>query len=80
MTAVLFGARAGLTIMPLMLYHQLQPIVCSVLSGRWARRPDGVRGLGHVPVPSGPSATEASARPTGNTDRARAGDLAGEYP
>ncbi|HSA52567.1 MAG TPA: bile acid:sodium symporter family protein [Yinghuangia sp.] len=38
MAAVLFGAHAGLTILPLMLYHQLQLIVCSVLAGRWARR------------------------------------------
>ncbi|UGQ15265.1 bile acid:sodium symporter [Yinghuangia sp. ASG 101] len=37
MAAVLFGSHAGLTILPLMLYHQLQLIVCSVLAGRWGR-------------------------------------------
>ncbi|MYW03064.1 bile acid:sodium symporter [Streptomyces sp. SID3343] len=86
MAAVLFGAHAGLTILPLMLYHQLQLIVCSVLSGRWARRPDGAHDLDHVPAPSGPSAgetsglsAEAGALAVGDDDRARAGDLAGEH-
>ncbi|MFH8405798.1 bile acid:sodium symporter family protein [Streptomyces sp. NPDC018019] len=40
MAAVLFGGAAGLVILPLMLYHQLQLMVCAVIAGRWARRPE----------------------------------------
>lgn len=39
MAAVLFGASAGPVILPLMLFHQVQLMVCAVLAGRWARRP-----------------------------------------
>ncbi|MFF3750951.1 bile acid:sodium symporter family protein [Streptomyces sp. NPDC002018] len=38
MAAVLFGASAGLVILPLMLFHQLQLMVCAVIAGRWSRR------------------------------------------
>ncbi|MYZ36816.1 MULTISPECIES: bile acid:sodium symporter family protein [unclassified Streptomyces] len=37
MAAVLFGSSAGLVILPLMLFHQLQLMVCAVIAGRWAR-------------------------------------------
>ncbi|GCD93188.1 bile acid:sodium symporter family protein [Embleya hyalina] len=80
MAAVLFGAHAGTTILPLMLYHQLQLIVCSVLSGRWARRPDNARDFAHVPAPPAPCATEPTTVPAGNDDRPRTGDLANEHP
>ncbi|MFE3879219.1 bile acid:sodium symporter family protein [Kitasatospora sp. NPDC059146] len=37
MAAVLFpGATAGLMVLPLMLFHQLQLMVCAVLARRWA--------------------------------------------
>jgi sodium/bile acid cotransporter 7 len=39
MAAVLFGARAGLTVLPLMMFHQMQLVVCAVLARRWARQP-----------------------------------------
>ncbi|MFI0258486.1 bile acid:sodium symporter family protein [Streptomyces sp. NPDC017056] len=39
MASVLFGSSAGLVVLPLMLYHQLQLMVCAVLAARWARRP-----------------------------------------
>ncbi|QIQ07108.1 bile acid:sodium symporter [Streptomyces liangshanensis] len=39
MAAVLFGGSAGLVILPLMLYHQLQLAVCSVIANRWSRVP-----------------------------------------
>lgn len=38
MAAVLFGSSAGLVILPLMLFHQLQLMVCAVIAGRWSRR------------------------------------------
>ncbi|MEU4201504.1 bile acid:sodium symporter family protein [Streptomyces sp. NPDC045470] len=40
MAAVLFGGAAGLVILPLMLYHQLQLMVCAVIAARWARQPE----------------------------------------
>ncbi|SEN96402.1 bile acid:sodium symporter family protein [Actinacidiphila rubida] len=39
MAAVLFGAHAGLAVLPLMLFHQMQLMVCAVLAKRWARQP-----------------------------------------
>lgn len=40
MAALIFGARAdiGLILVPIMIYHPLQLVVCGVLAGRWARR------------------------------------------
>ncbi|TQS45685.1 bile acid:sodium symporter family protein [Cryptosporangium phraense] len=35
MATVIFGTGAGLVILPLMLFHQLQLIVCAVLARRW---------------------------------------------
>ncbi|OEV10433.1 bile acid:sodium symporter family protein [Streptomyces nanshensis] len=36
MASVLFGAHASLAVLPLMLYHQMQLIVCAFLARRWA--------------------------------------------
>lgn len=38
MAAVLFGSRAGLTVLPLMMFHQLQLVVCAVIARRWPLR------------------------------------------
>lgn len=38
MASVLFGAQAGLMVLPLMLFHQMQLMVCAVLAKRWARQ------------------------------------------
>ncbi|UZJ33394.1 bile acid:sodium symporter family protein [Streptomyces endophytica] len=35
MASVLFGAQAGLAVLPLMLFHQMQLMVCAVLARRW---------------------------------------------
>jgi sodium/bile acid cotransporter 7 len=37
---LIFGAHPGLGMMllPIMIYHPLQLLVCGVLAGRWARR------------------------------------------
>lgn len=37
MAAMLFGGQAALAVLPLMLYHQMQLIVCARLAARWAR-------------------------------------------
>ncbi|MDT0541885.1 MULTISPECIES: bile acid:sodium symporter family protein [Streptomyces] len=53
MAAVLFGDAAGPVILPLMLFHQLQLMVCAVIAGRWSRRapePSAVPGPPGAPV------------------------------
>jgi sodium/bile acid cotransporter 7 len=41
MASVLFTSeRVALVVVPLMLFHQLQLIVCAMIAGRAARRPD----------------------------------------
>ncbi|QKW07914.1 bile acid:sodium symporter [Streptomyces sp. NA04227] len=41
MAAVLFGRDAALAVLPLMLYHQLQLMVCAGMARRWGRTGDG---------------------------------------
>src|SRR5690606_362648 len=64
MAGVLFGAQASLALLPLMLFHQLQLMVCAVIAGRRSRDPaeapdadadDGVTSPGRA----GPSRTGA---------------------
>jgi solute carrier family 10 (sodium/bile acid cotransporter), member 7 len=38
MASVLFGPAAGLIILPLMLFHQMQLMVCAVIAKRWSRQ------------------------------------------
>lgn len=38
MASVLFGAQAGLAVLPLMVFHQMQLMVCAVLAKRYAAR------------------------------------------
>ncbi|MFF2655272.1 bile acid:sodium symporter family protein [Streptomyces sp. NPDC058045] len=40
MATVLFGAQASLAVLPLMLFHQMQLMVCAVLAKRRARDPE----------------------------------------
>ncbi|MFE0043869.1 bile acid:sodium symporter family protein [Streptomyces albireticuli] len=47
MAGVLFGAQASLAVLPLMLFHQMQLMVCAVLAKRYARRaPEGLETSG----------------------------------
>ncbi|WP_051709024.1 bile acid:sodium symporter family protein [Streptomyces sp. NRRL S-350] len=55
MATVLFGPEAGVMVLPLMLYHQLQLVVGTVLAGRWAR----------APAPGCPSARPGGQAPPG---------------
>jgi len=50
MASVLFGAQASLAVLPLMLFHQMQLMVCAVLARRFADR---------APEPASGSAPEA---------------------
>jgi sodium/bile acid cotransporter 7 len=40
MATVLFGAQASLAVLPLMLFHQMQLMVCAVIAKRRAHDPD----------------------------------------
>ncbi|MET9958638.1 bile acid:sodium symporter family protein [Streptomyces sp. NPDC006326] len=44
MASVLFGAQASLAVLPLMLFHQMQLMVCAVLARRRAREADAASG------------------------------------
>ncbi|MEU7135772.1 bile acid:sodium symporter family protein [Streptomyces sp. NPDC046261] len=60
MAAALFGDGAGLVILPLMLFHQLQLTVCAVIAGRWSRQaPDGPP----PPARPAPDVTRGAVRP-----------------
>ncbi|WUG43247.1 bile acid:sodium symporter [Kitasatospora sp. NBC_00458] len=41
MATVLFGPQAGLLVLPLMMYHQVQLVAGTLLAGRWARAVSG---------------------------------------
>ncbi|MFH8366875.1 bile acid:sodium symporter family protein [Streptomyces sp. NPDC018031] len=59
MASVLFGAEASWMVLPLMLFHQMQLMVCAVLAGRFAA---GAAGPAGRPVPRGGA---AAGRPAG---------------
>ncbi|MCQ4083744.1 bile acid:sodium symporter [Streptomyces sp. RB6PN25] len=61
MASVLFGAQAGLLILPLMLFHQMQLMVCAVIAKRWSTDA-GDGGEGSLPSERSPS-PDAQARP-----------------
>jgi sodium/bile acid cotransporter 7 len=54
MASVLFGAHASLAVLPLMLFHQMQLMVCAVIAKRRARDP--------LPEVSGSAAPTAASR------------------
>ncbi|GGO43986.1 bile acid:sodium symporter [Streptomyces daqingensis] len=59
MASVLFGAHAALAVLPLMLFHQMQLIVCAFVSRRWAARAPQVRASGGARQADGESASLA---------------------
>jgi solute carrier family 10 (sodium/bile acid cotransporter), member 7 len=51
MAKVIFSAHAvGLVVLPLMLFHQLQLMVCAVLAQRWGARPENVDEALHAAI------------------------------
>jgi sodium/bile acid cotransporter 7 len=78
MATVLFGSGAGLAVLPLMLFHQMQLMVCAVIAKRWARqgaaeaaRDDGRAGIAAAAA-SGDSAAAAAESGQGRPERAGA--------
>ncbi|GAA2646857.1 bile acid:sodium symporter family protein [Streptomyces lunalinharesii] len=73
MASVLFGAQAGLAVLPLMLFHQMQLMVCAVLAKRYAAQVDadgrpvvGSGGAGPDRSAQRPPATRSSGSPSTN--------------
>lgn len=61
MASVLFGAQASLAVLPLMLFHQMQLMVCAVIAGRRSHDPVDGHGPGDGSGQlSGPGAAEES--------------------
>ncbi|MFI1302280.1 bile acid:sodium symporter family protein [Streptomyces sioyaensis] len=62
MASVLFGAQAGLVVLPLMLFHQMQLMVCAVLAKRMAARtvPEPRRDGTPAATPAGPGGAAES--------------------
>ena len=75
MAKVLFAAPAvGAIVLPLMVFHQMQLMVCAVLAQRYARRPDAqapaalaTPGMGPVPVVVPPAPAVHTVQPSAGT-------------
>jgi sodium/bile acid cotransporter 7 len=63
MASVLFGAHASLAVLPLMLFHQMQLMVCAVIAKRRAHDPE------ETPAPLAPAAESRTAVGTGTPGR-----------
>ncbi|WP_307624281.1 bile acid:sodium symporter family protein [Streptomyces sp. V3I7] len=59
MASVLFGAHASLAVLPLMLFHQMQLMVCAVIAKRRARDPEAAE----PPTPTAESCTAVGTGP-----------------
>ncbi|WP_225860846.1 bile acid:sodium symporter family protein [Streptomyces triticiradicis] len=59
MAGVLFGAHASLAVLPLMLFHQMQLMVCAVIARRRARDPEATG------LPGGPDGRAGTGDATG---------------
>ncbi|WP_183154487.1 bile acid:sodium symporter family protein [Streptomyces shenzhenensis] len=64
MASVLFGAHASLAVLPLMLFHQMQLMVCAVIAKRRARDPEA-----GTTAPAGPAVAASAAAGTGTQPR-----------
>ncbi|MFC7966752.1 bile acid:sodium symporter family protein [Streptomyces cinereoruber] len=70
MASVLFGAQASLAVLPLMLFHQMQLMVCAVIAKRRAHE-------GETDGPAAPGAPAHEGEPTASEPRAHGGGPAG---
>ncbi|MFE7170622.1 bile acid:sodium symporter family protein [Streptomyces sp. NPDC057616] len=62
MASVLFGAHASLAVLPLMLFHQMQLMVCAVIAKRRAHDADDTGDTGGRPAPVSPRASAGPSR------------------
>ncbi|MEU7487522.1 bile acid:sodium symporter family protein [Streptomyces sp. NPDC042319] len=71
MASVLFGAQASLAVLPLMLFHQMQLMVCAVIAKRYARRAEAAEASETAEIP-GTAEQSAAAGPGEEGGRSRA--------
>ncbi len=57
MASILFGSSAGVTVLPIMIFHQMQLMVCAVLARRYAEK---TKALAATQEPSAPGRKEAA--------------------
>ncbi|MFF8605941.1 bile acid:sodium symporter [Streptomyces sp. NPDC015346] len=76
MAGVLFGAQASLAVLPLMLFHQMQLIVCAVIAKRRARDPEPTPPETRAETRAEPRAETSTEPPAGTRAEARAGTRA----
>ncbi|MER5514019.1 bile acid:sodium symporter family protein [Streptomyces sp. NPDC002763] len=69
MASVLFGAHASLAVLPLMLFHQMQLMVCAVIAKRRAHDPEAQEDPVDPAPPPAPAAQSRSAVGTGTAGR-----------
>ncbi|MFE4965503.1 bile acid:sodium symporter family protein [Streptomyces sp. NPDC056660] len=69
MASVLFGAHASLAVLPLMLFHQMQLMVCAVIAKRRAHDPEAQEDPVDPVPPPAPAAQSRSAVGTGTAGR-----------
>ncbi|MET9467154.1 bile acid:sodium symporter family protein [Streptomyces sp. NPDC006544] len=80
MASVLFGPQASLAVLPLMLFHQMQLVVCAVLARRRARDPEaggGAGATGGTEAAAAAGAGERAGEGGGELARAGAGEATG---
>ena len=65
MASVLFGAHASLAVLPLMLFHQMQLMVCAVIAKRRAHDPEAAEAAETATTPVPPAAESRIAVGTG---------------
>ena len=65
MARVLFGPTAALMVLPLMLFHQIQLMVCAVLARRWAAESESSRPV-LTSIPKAAPGTAPTSEYTGN--------------
>ncbi|MFI7007741.1 bile acid:sodium symporter family protein [Streptomyces sp. NPDC050145] len=69
MATVLFGAHASLAVLPLMLFHQMQLMVCAVIAKRRSHDPEEPQEAALSPAPEAPAARTRTAAGTGPRSR-----------
>ena len=52
MAAVIFGADASLYILPLMIFHQIQLMICAVYAARWGREAEAAASMDSAAAPN----------------------------
>ncbi len=61
MASVIFQGHAALAVLPLMMFHQMQLIVCAYLARRWSRDPEAADGSAGPPAAAGSASRSAPA-------------------